>query len=125
MDQGIKPWATLYHWDLPHELKDKGGWTNRSILDWFSFYVDFCTKECDTKLCNWMVMNEPMSFIGLGYFTGQHAPGKIRLKKFLPSAHYATLCLAIGGRIVREIIFRSLYWNNVFLFSCKLLKIIF
>lgn len=102
LDQGITPWVTLYHWDLPQELEDKGGWTNRSILDWFSFYVDFCTKEYGSKVSNWMVMNEPMSFIGLGYFTGQHAPGKKGLKKFLPAVHHATLCQAIGGRIVRE-----------------------
>lgn len=102
LNQGITPWITLYHWDLPQELENKGGWTNRSMLDWFSFYVDFCTKEYGTKVSNWMVMNEPMSFIGLGYFTGQHAPGKKGLKKFLPAAHHATLCQAIGGRIVRE-----------------------
>lgn len=102
LQQDITPWITLYHWDLPQVLEDKGGWTSRSILDWFSYYVDFCTKEYGSKVKNWMVLNEPMSFVGLGYFTGDHAPGKKGLKNFLPAAHHAVLCQAIGGRIVRN-----------------------
>lgn len=98
----ITPWVTLYHWDLPQALEEKGGWTSRSVLDWFSYYVDFCTKEFGKKVKNWIVLNEPMSFIGLGYFTGEHAPGRKGLKSFLPAAHHAVLCQAIGGRIVRK-----------------------
>ncbi|WP_152286399.1 GH1 family beta-glucosidase [Flavicella marina] len=98
----ITPWVTLYHWDLPQALEDKGGWTCRSILDWFSYYTDFCTKEFGEKVSNWMVLNEPMSFVGLGYFLGEHAPGKKGMKNFLAAAHHAVLCQAIGGRIVRE-----------------------
>lgn len=102
LEHEITPWVTLYHWDLPQKLEDKGGWSNRSILDWFSYYVDFCTKEYGGKVSNWIILNEPMSFIGLGYFTGEHAPGKKGMKNFLPAAHHAVLCQAIGGRIVRE-----------------------
>lgn len=98
----IEPWVTLYHWDLPQVLENKGGWANRKILDWFSYYVDFCTKEYRKNIKYWIVLNEPMSFTGLGYFSGMHAPGKKGLKNFLPAAHHATLCQAIGGRIVRK-----------------------
>lgn len=98
----IEPWVTLYHWDLPQALEDKGGWANRKILDWFSYYVDFCTKEYRKNIKHWIILNEPMSFTGLGYFLGIHAPGKKGLKHFLPAAHHATLCQAIGGRIVRK-----------------------
>lgn len=97
----IEPWVTLYHWDLPQHLENLGGWTNRDIISWFSNYVDFCTKEFST-VKHWMVLNEPMSFIGLGYFMGIHAPGKKGLKHFLPAAHHATLCQAEGGRIIRK-----------------------
>ncbi|MBL0300078.1 MAG: family 1 glycosylhydrolase [Cytophagaceae bacterium] len=48
--KGIEPWITLYHWDLPLALEEKGGWTNREILDWFSGYVDFYTKEYGSKV---------------------------------------------------------------------------
>jgi beta-glucosidase len=92
----------LYHWDLPQVLEDKGGWTNRSMLDWFSYYVDFYTKEYGGIVKKRIVLNEPMSFIGLGYFIGEHAPGKKGMKKFIPAAHHAVLCQAIGGRIVRQ-----------------------
>lgn len=98
----IEPWVTLYHWDLPQELENKGGWTNRKIVDWFSYYVDFCSKEYRKNVKHWIILNEPMSFIGLGYFLGMHAPGKKGIKNFLPAAHHATLCQAIGARIVRK-----------------------
>ncbi|MGJ5641549.1 GH1 family beta-glucosidase [Formosa sp. S-31] len=101
LEHKLDPWITLYHWDLPQKLEDQGGWTNRNIIDWFSSYVDFCTKEFK-QVKYWMVLNEPMSFIGLGYFMGIHAPGKKGLKNFLPAAHHATLCQAEGGRIIRK-----------------------
>lgn len=102
IENEIEPWVTLYHWDLPQALQDQGGWANREIINWFSSYTDFCTKEFGTKIRNWIVLNEPMSFIGLGYFLGLHAPGKKGLKFFLPAAHHATLCQAEGGRIIRK-----------------------
>jgi len=101
-EKGIDPWITLYHWDLPQELEIKGGWTNRDMLSWFGDYVDFCTKEYGDKVKNWIVLNEPLSFTGVGYFLGLHAPGKKGFKNFLPAAHHAALCNALGGRIAKE-----------------------
>jgi beta-glucosidase len=98
----IEPWITLYHWDLPQALQNMGGWTNREILNWFSHYAEFCSKEFGPKVKKWFVLNEPMSFIGLGYFMGIHAPGKKGLRYFLPAAHHATLCQAEGGRVLRK-----------------------
>ena len=99
---GIEPWITLYHWDLPQALQDQGGWTNRKILDWFNDYVSFCTKEYGLKVKNWMVMNEPAAFVGLGYMLGYHAPGKKGPYKFLKASHHACLAMADGGRIIRK-----------------------
>ncbi len=101
LKRGIESWVTLYHWDLPQILEDKGGWTNRDIVGWFSEYVDNCTRIFGKQVKNWIVLNEPMTFTGLGYFTGYHAPGRKGLGNFLPAAHHATLCQAEGGRIVR------------------------
>jgi beta-glucosidase len=98
----IEPWVTLYHWDLPQALENQGGWTNREILNWFAYYVEFCTKEYGTKIKNWIVLNEPMSFIGLGYFMGIHAPCRKGIRNFIPAAHHATLCQSLGGRIIRN-----------------------
>ncbi|MBN2613483.1 MAG: beta-glucosidase [Bacteroidales bacterium] len=102
LERGIEPWVTLYHWDLPQALEDKGGWTNRDITGWFADYVDVCTRRFGKKVKNWIVLNEPMTFTGLGYYTGYHAPGRKGLRNFLPAAHHAALCQAEGGRIIRN-----------------------
>ena len=103
MELGIEPWMTLYHWDLPAELEKKGGWTNREIINWFSDYVEFCVNKYGDRVKKWMVLNEPMAFVGAGYFLGIHAPGRRGLKNFLPAVHHAALCQAEGGRIIRSI----------------------
>ncbi len=99
---GIEPWITLYHWDLPQALEDRGGWKNREIINWFSEYVLLCTKEFGSRVRNWIVLNEPMAVAGLGYTTGLHAPGKKGLFNFLPVVHHLALCQAEGGRIIRQ-----------------------
>lgn len=101
---GIQPWVTLYHWDLPEALEKKGGWTNREILDWFADYVEFCVKQFGDRVRYWMILNEPMVFTGAGYFLGVHAPGKKGLTHFLSAVHHAALCQAAGGRIVKSLL---------------------
>ena len=98
----ITPWITLYHWDLPQALEDKGGWKNREIVDWFGEYVRLCASHFGDRVKNWIVLNEPMAVAGLGYTTGLHAPGKKGLWNFLPVVHHLALCQAEGGRILRE-----------------------
>jgi beta-glucosidase len=100
---GIEPWITLYHWDLPQDLQQKGGWTNREIIHWFSYFVDCCIKNFGDRVKRWMVLNEPMVFTGAGYFLGIHAPGKKGLSSFLAAAHHAALCQAEGGRLIRSL----------------------
>lgn len=103
LEQGIEPWITLYHWDLPHELEKKGGFTNRDIINWFSEYVSFCISTFGDRVKHWMILNEPMVFTGAGYFMGVHAPGKKGLTNFLKAFHHAALCQAEGGRVARAI----------------------
>lgn len=103
LELDIVPWVTLYHWDLPHELEKKGGWTNRDIINWFSEYVAFCVNTFGDRVKHWMVLNEPMVFTGAGYFLGIHAPGRKGLNNFLAAAHHATMCQAEGGRIIRSL----------------------
>ena len=102
--RGVQPWITLYHWDLPQILEDQGGWTNRAIIQWFSEYVAVCAKHFGDRVKHWMVFNEPMAFTGLGYLSGQHAPGKRGLSKFLKSVHYVSMCQAAGGRVLRDLV---------------------
>lgn len=103
LELGIKPWITLYHWDLPFALEQQGGWTNRDIVDWFCDYISVCIKTFGDRVKNWMVLNEPMVFTGAGYFLGVHAPGRKGLTPFLSSVHHAALCQAEGGRIIRSL----------------------
>lgn len=98
---GIEPWVTLYHWDLPQALEDKGGWNTRDSIDWFSEYVDFCTRTFGQKVKNWMIFNEPLAFTFLGQFLGIHAPGNKGFKNFFSSVHHVAMCQAEGGRIAR------------------------
>ena len=103
LELDIEPWITLYHWDLPHALQKKGGWTNREIIHWFSFYVDRCLKHYGDRVKNWIILNEPMVFTGAGYFLGVHAPGKKGLNNFLSAAHHAAVCQAEGGRLIKQL----------------------
>jgi beta-glucosidase len=102
LSAGIEPWITIYHWDMPQVLEAQGGWANRKIIDWFSEYVDVLTREYGSKVKNWIVMNEQLSFTGNGYMNGVFAPGRKSLGAFMKSVHYSTLSNAEGGRIVRK-----------------------
>ncbi len=101
LELGLEPWVTLYHWDLPQALEDKGGWTNREIVAWFSEYVEVCSRAFGDRVKHWMVLNEPTVFTVLGYLQGRHAPGRRGLAHFLPAVHHAALAQAEGGRILR------------------------
>ena len=103
LELGIEPWITLYHWDLPQALQQKGGWTNREVIHWFSYFVDCCVKNFGDRVKRWMVLNEPMVFTGAGYFLGVHAPGKKGLSNFLAATHHAAMCQAEGGRIIKAL----------------------
>ncbi len=100
--QGLEPWITLYHWDLPLALQEKGGWANREIISWFSVYSTFCAREYGSKVKHWMVFNEPAAFVGLGYLAGYHAPGKRNPTAFLKASHHACVAMAESGRILRK-----------------------
>lgn len=102
LENKIQPWLTLYHWDLPQAIEDKGGWTNRDIVDYFMEYAHFSSKCFGDRVNNWIVLNEPMSFTGLGYYAGYHAPGKRGINNFLAAAHHAALCQALGAKEIKR-----------------------
>lgn len=102
LERNITPWITLYHWDLPQALEEKGGWCNREIVDWFAEYIEVCMSAYKDRVKHWMVLNEPMVFTGAGYFLGVHAPGKKGLKNFLPAVHHTVLAQAVGVKIIKK-----------------------
>jgi beta-glucosidase len=100
----VEPWVTIYHWDLPQALEQKGGWTNREVIDWFREFVTLCAKSFGDRVKHWMVMNEPVVFTGAGYFFGIHAPGRNGIKNFIPAIHHVVLSINAGGKILRELL---------------------
>jgi beta-glucosidase len=113
---GLTPFGTLYHWDLPQALEEKGGWTTGLVIEWFSAYVKVCAKAYGDKVKNWIILNEPLSFTTLGYMLGKHAPGKTGLYHFLPTVHHAAMAQAEGGRIIRSMVSNSNIGTS---FSCS------
>jgi beta-glucosidase len=72
---GIQPMATLYHWDLPAALDDKGGWLNRDSADWFVEYAQLMYRKLDDRVRYWCTLNEPWVVTDGGYLHGTMAPG--------------------------------------------------
>jgi len=102
LENGIRPWVTLYHWDLPSALEKKGGWTNRTIINWFREYVLTIAMHLGDRVKDWIVLNEPVAFTGAGYFLGLHAPGRMGMGNFIPAMHHVALCQAEGARLLRS-----------------------
>lgn len=73
---GIEPYITMYHWELPQALEDKGGWLNEDIVEWFGEYARVVAENFADLSDYFITLNEPQCFIGLGYLSGVHAPGK-------------------------------------------------
>lgn len=91
LEAGITPMLTLYHWDLPQALEEKGGWTNRDMAGWFSDYAAAVARELGDRVPLWTTLNEPQIFTLAGYRIGFHPPGLRDPQAFLEAAHHANL----------------------------------
>jgi beta-glucosidase len=74
-EHGITPFVTLYHWDLPQPLQDKGGWAARDIAEIFADYASIAAQNLGDLADRWITLNEPWVVANLGYRWGEHAPG--------------------------------------------------
>lgn len=99
---GMTPAATMYHWDLPQALQDKGGWTNSDMPKWFTDYADIITKSLGDRVKFWITLNEPWCTSMLGYKIGVHAPGITDIKQAYKAAHQTLLTHAAAVAVVRE-----------------------
>jgi len=100
---GITPFPTLYHWDLPQALQDEGGWANREIVAHFARYAETVVKALGDRAKSWMIFNEPWVFTFLGYLFGAHAPGIRDTGQGLRSTHIVNLAQAEATRAVRAL----------------------
>ncbi len=102
LDAGIEPYCTLYHWDLPQTLQDKGGWENRDTAKAFADYAGYTAGKLSGKVKHFMTMNEIRTFVELGYSNGMHAPGlKLNEKRVAQLNHYAVLGHGMAVQAIR------------------------
>ncbi len=88
LEAGIQPMATLFHWDLPAALDDRGGWLNPDVADWFAEYADVAFRKLDDRVKLWATLNEPWVVTDGGYLHGALAPGhRNRFEAPLASHH--------------------------------------
>jgi beta-glucosidase len=90
LEAGIQPYVTLYHWDLPQTLQDRGGWANRETVAAFAGYADVVARRLGDRVQHWITHNEPACTSFVGHWFGEHAPG-IRNGPALPVAHHVLL----------------------------------
>ena len=97
LEAGIEPLCTLYHWDLPAALDDRGGWLNRDIADWFADYAAVMFKRLDGRVKKWVTLNEPWVVTDGGYLHGALAPGHKNMFETPIASH--NLMRAHGGAV--------------------------
>jgi len=100
---GMRPLVTLFHWDLPQNLEDQGGWPNRDTAARFADYVEIVIKTLGDRINTWAIFNEPWVFTYVGYAEGRHAPGKTDFDLFLKSAHTVNLAQGDAFRAIKAI----------------------
>lgn len=91
LEQGIQPWPTLYHWDLPQPLEDAGGWPERDTALRFAEYAALVHEALSDRVTHWTTLNEPWCSAFLGYATGRHAPGRRDPAASVRAAHHLLL----------------------------------
>jgi beta-glucosidase len=99
---GIEPFCTLFHWDLPQALQDKGGWSNRATSQAFADYAHYTAGQLSDRVSHWMTINEFDSFIDDGYGTGGSAPGlRLPRKELMQTRHNAVLAHGLAVQAIR------------------------
>jgi beta-glucosidase len=99
---GIKPFVTLYHWDLPQALEDRGGWPRRDTADAFAEYVEVVMGRLGDRVERWITLNEPQVAAWQGYGWGKHAPGRTSERDALAAAHHLLLSHGRAVEILRR-----------------------
>ncbi|WP_354639449.1 GH1 family beta-glucosidase [Kitasatospora camelliae] len=102
LGRGIAPVVTLYHWDLPQELEDAGGWTVRDTAHRFAEYAALAADRLGDRVATWTTLNEPWCSAFLGYGNGYHAPGRTDHAAALAAHHHLLLAHGLGTAVLRD-----------------------
>ena len=105
LEKGIRPWMTLYHWELPYSLQAKGGWENPDMPRWFEDYTKLCAQSFGDRVKDFIPLNEPQCFIGLGCGSGIHAPGLVMgHHATVPMAHHVVKANGLATQALRHLV---------------------
>lgn len=99
----ITPWVTLFHWDFPQALFERGGWLNRDSARWLGDYAAVVVDRLSDRVKHWITINEPQIFIGLGHRDGVDAPGlQLSTRDWLLAGHHALLGHGLAAQAIRS-----------------------
>ncbi|MDW7981639.1 MAG: GH1 family beta-glucosidase [Thermomicrobium sp.] len=98
---GITPFVTLYHWDLPQALQDRGGWGERATAEAFAAYADVVVRRLGDRVRHWITHNEPWVVAYLGHYQGVHAPGIQDLATAVRVSHHLLLSHGLATQAIR------------------------
>ncbi len=101
LERGITPWVTLYHWDLPQWLEDRGGWASRDVVGHFADLVTAVRDTLGDRVRHWGTLNEPWCSAFLGYAGGQHAPGRQEPQAAVSATHHLLLAHGTAVQLLR------------------------
>ncbi len=101
LEAGIRPFLTLYHWDLPQALQERGGWTDRRIVDAFCEYADVVSRRLGDRVKDWITLNEPFVSAIIGHWEGRHAPGHRNEEEMLATTHHLLLAHGRSVPVIR------------------------
>ena len=103
LERGLKPALTLYHWDLPQALADKGGWRNRDIAGWFGDYTRVLCDRIGDRIWSAAPINEPWCVTWLSHFLGHHAPGLRDIRATARAMHHVLLAQGTALGVMRSL----------------------
>jgi len=101
LERGIKPCATLYHWEMPSALLDLGGWRNRDVAGWFADYTEVIMKRIGDRMFSTAPINEPWCVAWLSHFAGHHAPGVRDIRAAARAMHHVLLAHGRATEVMR------------------------
>jgi beta-glucosidase len=99
---GLDPYVTLYHWDLPQVLEDRGGWPERETVEAFTEYTEIVVSRLGDRVRHWITQNEPWVASWLGYGQGVHAPGRKSDNDALAAGHHILLAHGRAAEVLRR-----------------------
>ena len=103
LEAGIRPYTTLYHWDLPQALQDRGGWPSRDTAFAFAEFASIIAARLGDRVADWFTVNEPLCSAWIGHLEGTMAPGVRDISVAVPAAHHLLLGHGLAASALRNI----------------------